>query len=83
VELLRIGPKLWVVNNDRGEPIEMTDDILQAVKIRLELDGIKRRHQAIKLETQRRRLQGLKTANLVKQRRAMSQIIPIDKKRGG
>jgi hypothetical protein len=76
MELIRIGPKLWIVNNDRGEPIVMTADEVEASQIYFEIEQINRRNQPVKLSTQRKRLAGLTKANLVRQRRIVSQIVP-------
>jgi hypothetical protein len=74
MELLRIGPKLWIVTNSRGEPLCMTHDEIEASKLFFEIEQINRRNEPVKLETQQKRLAGLTKANLVRQRRIVSQL---------
>jgi hypothetical protein len=74
MELIRIGPKLWIVQNDRGEPAMITEDEIEASRLFFEIEEIDRRHRPVKLETQRKRLEGLRKANLVRQRHVISQI---------
>jgi len=73
MDITRRAPKLWIVTNDIGEEIIFTEDEQEAAWLYFEC---KRQNRKPTVETQQKRMDGLRKANLVRQRHVMSQIVP-------